>query len=87
MALPQPPHSAAVTLITPECEAPDCSVGGDQYTMVRCRGCQAWFCPEHIVAQEGVTLVRPAPSTLRGLAYYQGICRACLEARQRSTYQ
>lgn len=44
MAISQPPHSAAVTLlIAPECEVPDCSVGGDQYSMVRCLGCKAWF--------------------------------------------
>jgi hypothetical protein len=85
MAIPHPPDSAAVRLVTPECEAPDCSVSGDQYTMVRCRGCKGWFCPEHVAAQEGVTLVRPAPGTLLGLAYYEGLCYACLQARQRST--
>lgn len=73
MAIPQPPHSAAVTLITPECEFLDCGVGGDQYTKVRCRGCQAWFCP--------------APSTLKGLANYEGLCLACLQVQQRSPYQ
>ncbi len=36
------------TLLTPECDAPGCSVAGDQYTMIRCRGCGAWFCPDHI---------------------------------------
>lgn len=54
-------HSSAATLITPECEAPGCSVDGDQYT-----------------------LVHPAPRTLAGLAYYQGICVPCQQARQRT---
>jgi hypothetical protein len=85
MAIIQPAHLAGVTFITPECEAPDCSVSGDQYTMVRCRGCKAWFCPEHVAVQEGVTLVRPAPRTLLGLAYFEGLCHVCLEAQQRST--
>jgi hypothetical protein len=84
MTLPQSIHSSAATLITPECEAPGCSVGGDQYTMVHCRGCGAWFCSEHIAAQEGVTLVRPAPRALSGLAYYQGICVPCQQARHRT---
>jgi hypothetical protein len=73
----------ASTLITPECDAPGCDVAGDQYTMVRCRGCGAWFCPEHIAGEEGVTLVRPRGRALSGLAYYQGSCVPCLQARQR----
>jgi hypothetical protein len=64
MAIPQPPHLATVTLVTPEYEALDCSGGGDQHIMVR-----------------------PARSTLWGLAYYRGLCLACLEVRQRDTYQ
>jgi hypothetical protein len=84
MTLPQSFHSSATTLITPDCEAPGCSVAGDQYTMVRCRGCGAWFCPDHIAAQEAVTLVHPAPRALQGLAYYQGICVPCQQARQRT---
>ena len=82
MVLPQSHHASAATLITPECEAPGCSVSGDQYTMVRCRGCGAWFCSEHIAAEEGVTLVRPARRVLRNLAYYEGICLACQQERQ-----
>ena len=83
MTLPQSFHLSAATLITPECEAPGCSVGGDLFTMVRCRGCGAWFCLEHIAAQEGVTLVRATPRALAGL-YYQGICVPCQQARERT---
>jgi hypothetical protein len=81
---PSGEHWPAPTLITPECDAPGCGVAGDQYTMVRCRGCGAWFCPEHIAGEEGVTLVRPRGRALSGLAYYQGICVPCLQARQRT---
>jgi len=70
------------TLLTPECDAPGCSVAGDQYTMIRCRSCGAWFCPDHIAAAEGVTLVRPPDPAPRGLAYYQGRCVTCQQARQ-----
>jgi hypothetical protein len=84
MTFPYALHSPGITLITPECEAPGCSVDGDQYTMVRCRACCGWFCPEHIAAQEGVTLVRPAPRALRNLAYYQGMCEPCHQAHQRT---
>ena len=84
MVLPQSFHSAEATLITAECEAPGCTVSGDQYTMVRCRRCVAWFCPEHIAADEGVTLVHSARRALSGLAYYQGLCVPCQQARQRT---
>src|SRR5258708_27868384 len=47
------------TLLTPECAAPGCSVAGDQYPMIRCRGCGAWFCPDHIPPPDAVRLVRP----------------------------
>jgi hypothetical protein len=77
MTTPQVPHSPAAILLTPECEASGCHVAGDQYTMIRCRGCGGWFCNDHIDAQEGVTLIHLAPQVLRGLAYYQGICQAC----------
>jgi len=72
------------TLLTPECDAPGCSVAGDQYTMVHCRSCGAWFCPDHIAAAEGVTLMCPPDPALRGLAYYQGRCVSCQQARQRT---
>jgi hypothetical protein len=74
----------APLLITPECEAPGCSVTGDQYTMVRCHRCGAWFCPEHIDAEEGVTLVRPPSSALSSLSYYRGICARCRQASERA---
>lgn len=67
----------APLLITPECHAPGCGVTGDQYTMVRCRRCGAWFCSEHIAAAEGAILVRLGSSALSDLAYYQGICVPC----------
>jgi hypothetical protein len=70
-------------LITPECGAPGCSVVGDQYTMVRSRGCDHWFCPDHLAADEGATLVRLDRPALRGLAYYQGSCVPCRQARRR----
>ena len=81
MTTPQVPHSSAAILLTPECEAPGCHAAGDQYTMVRCRGCGGWFCTDHIDAQEGVTLVHPVPRVLKDLAYYQGICLACRQGR------
>jgi hypothetical protein len=84
MTFPQALHSPAITLITPECDAPGCSISGDQYTMVHCGGCGGWFCPEHIAAQEGVTLVRPAPRALRHLAYYQGLCGPCQREQPRT---
>jgi hypothetical protein len=84
MTFPQSLHVPATTLMTPECEAPGCSVASDQYTMVRCRGCGGWFCPEHIDAQEGVRLVRPVVRALHGLAFYQGVCVPCHQADQRT---
>jgi hypothetical protein len=71
-------------LITPECNAPGCNVAGDQYTMVRCHACGAWFCPDHIAADQEVTLIRPARRALSGLAYYQGLCTPCWQARERT---
>lgn len=72
------------TLITPQCAAPGCTAAGDQYTMVRCRTCGAWVCPEHIAAEEGVMLRRygrPAPSDL---CYYQGLCTSCAHDREQA---
>jgi hypothetical protein len=68
---------AAPTVITPECHARGCSVSGDQYTMVRCRRCDAWFCPDHIDPAEGVRLVTHHRAPLVGLTVYIGICRTC----------
>jgi hypothetical protein len=86
MTFPQSVHVPATTLITPECEAPGCGVSGDQYTMVHCHACGAWFCPDHIAAEEGVTLVCPAPRALSCLAFYEGICVPCQLDRQRTRH-
>ena len=84
MTLPQPSQQTVPILLTPECEAPGCHVAGDQYTMVRCEACGSWFCPNHIVKEEGVKLVHTSPRILRGLAFYQGICSACRREPQQS---
>ena len=68
-------------LITPECAASGCSAAGDQYTMVRCRSCGAWVCPEHIAAEEGITLSRYSLSASSDLRYYQGLCLSCAPDR------
>lgn len=92
MVLPQSGHAPTPTptpiptLITPDCNAHGCGVAGDQYTMVRCRDCGAWFCGDHIAAEEGVTLERPAGRALSGLAYYQGTCVACRQTHQRTRH-
>jgi hypothetical protein len=75
-------HAPARLLITPECEAPGCNITGDQYTMVRCQACGAWFCPEHIDAAAGARLVRLGRSALRDVAYYEGICVPCHQAHE-----
>ncbi|MGO8948543.1 MAG: hypothetical protein ACLQUY_12960 [Ktedonobacterales bacterium] len=81
MATAQVSHLYAAMLLTQECESPGCNVAGDQFTMVRCRDCGGWFCPQHVDAKEGVTLIHVAPRVLRGLGYYQGICTACRRGR------
>ncbi len=50
------------TLLTPECDAPGCSVAGDQYTMIRCRGCGAWFCPHRTRHPVGSPTIKAAAS-------------------------
>jgi hypothetical protein len=85
MAMPQHAfHSPAITLMTPECGTPGCNVAGDQYTMVHCRECKEWFCPDHIAAEEGVKLVCPSPRSLLSLRYYEGSCVPCQQAHSRS---
>lgn len=79
-------HGPTPTLITPACDARGCGVAGDQYTMVRCHRCGAWFCPEHIAAEEGVTVIRPVRHARGSLAYYQGICVACQQMRQQRAH-
>lgn len=68
------------TLITPACDVPGCTVAGDQYTMVRCRTCGAWVCPQHIAPEEGVTLRHYGRHAPRDLQYYQGLCVRCAPA-------
>jgi hypothetical protein len=78
-------HRAASTLITPECDAPGCNVTGDQDTMVRCRRCRGWFCPEHIDVEEGVALIRLTGSAHSSLSYYRGTCASCHQAYERTS--
>jgi hypothetical protein len=73
----------APTLITPECGARGCGTTGDQYTMIHCRRCAHWFCPDHISAEEAVALVHSHRAPIHGLSYYQGLCVPCQQARRR----
>jgi hypothetical protein len=79
------PASAPI-LITPECHAPGCHADGDQFTMVLCCECGAWYCPEHIAAGEGVRLVKRLAAPLTGLTYYVGICQACAQTSQSTSH-
>ena len=47
-------RKTAPLFIAPECSAPGCHHNGDQYLMVKCRGCGHWFCEEHIEPTEPV---------------------------------
>lgn len=67
----------ATTLIIPRCQAHGCSVAGDQYTMVRCRKCDGWYCSDHIAIHETVRLITVAAGPAKGLSYYVGICARC----------
>jgi hypothetical protein len=69
-------------LITPECHARGCTADGDQYMMVRCGRCGAWYCPQHIQADEGIRVLTTRSSPVQGLSYYVGICVRCYQARQ-----
>jgi hypothetical protein len=75
LQLPERPN-APPTLVTPECAAPGCRVTGDQFTMVRCRGCGKWFCPVHVDTAAPARLIRLRAS-LGGIAYYEGLCASC----------
>lgn len=79
-------YGYAPTLVTPECGAPRCSEAGDQYTMIHCRSCHAWFCREHIASEEGARLLTTISPALHGLTYYQGICTACRKASGRKVH-
>jgi hypothetical protein len=82
LQLRAPSHTATI-VITPECRARGCSVSGDQYTMVRCRRCDAWFCPDHIDPAEGVRLVTHHCAPLVGVAFYIGTCQTCQRHTQK----
>jgi hypothetical protein len=85
--LQQPLHTgASITLLTPECEAPGCHIAGDQFTMVRCCRCKSWFCPDHIAAEEGITLERSDPRALVAFTYYQGLCVPCQQVERRTRH-
>jgi hypothetical protein len=77
---------ATPTLITPECAMPGCSEDGDQFTMVRCRACGAWYCPDHIQQDAGVRMLplQSAQVAKSGsLSHYVGLCVRCHQAQQR----
>jgi predicted nucleic-acid-binding Zn-ribbon protein len=69
-----------IMVITPAhlvCHEHSCAVEGDKYTMVRCRRCGEWFCPDHMdLDGEGVTMIRLLSDPKRK-TYYQGMCLAC----------
>ena len=67
-------------LIAPECHVSDCHHGGDQYTMVKCRCCEQWYCSDHVDMQETVRQVRTVDPVLHGLSYYVGLCLGCCGA-------
>ncbi len=67
----------APTVIAPECHVQGCHYDGDQYTMVKCRSCDHWFCPEHLGSNETVRRVSMVDTGLPGLSYYLGLCAEC----------
>ena len=79
---------ATYMLIAPECYAPGCHHDGDQYTMIKCRECHRWYCPEHVDQQEAVRLITLAHPAPQSLSYYLGLCFACRGAlRERQPTQ
>ena len=64
-------------LIAPECHASGCHHDGDQYTMIKCRQCQHWYCPEHVDMSETARLITLADPKLQNLSYYLGLCFSC----------
>mgnify|MGYP001225731997 CR=1 FL=1 len=78
--IPQPTTHTPL-LLTPECGAADCTIEGDQYSMVRCHVCSGWFCADHISPDEPVRVVHMDARLAPGLTYYSGICATC---RQRA---
>jgi hypothetical protein len=63
--------------IAPECHVPACRRAGDQYTMVKCRSCDQWFCSEHLHSQDTIRRSSIMDIGLPGFAYYLGLCAEC----------
>ena len=70
-------EGADPVFIAPECHVQGCHYDGDQYTMVKCRVCDHWFCPEHLGSNETVRRVSMVDTGLPGLSYYLGLCADC----------
>lgn len=70
-------RKTAPAVIAPECHADGCHHDGDQYTMVKCRSCDHWFCTEHLDSQDTIRRVSMVETGLPGLTYYQGLCATC----------
>jgi hypothetical protein len=65
--------------IAPECHVPGCRQAGDQFTMVKCRYCDHWFCAEHLNSRDTIRRSSIVETGLRGLSYYIGVCADCSE--------
>ena len=65
--------------IAPECHEPGCRRAGDQYTMVKCRMCDHWFCAEHLHTQDTIRRSSIMDIGIPGFAYYLGLCAGCGE--------
>lgn len=76
----------APLLITPECGTQGCSVTGDQYTMVRCRGCNRWYCADHTATEDLVEVKHTHDANTGDITFYQGLCRSCHDARARLSH-
>ena len=66
-------------VIAPECHEPGCHHAGDQFTMVKCRSCDHWFCAEHLGTQDTIRRSSIMETGVKGLAYYLGLCASCRE--------
>jgi hypothetical protein len=73
----------APVFIAPECHAAGCHRNGDQYTMVKCRVCDNWFCAEHLDTHDTVRRVSMVDTGMPGLTYYLGLCLDCREKLSR----
>lgn len=70
-------RKTAPAVIAPECHADGCHHDGDQYTMVKCRACDHWFCTEHLDSQDTIRRIAIMETGLPGLNYYLGLCATC----------